>query len=98
MENKVNSVITLRWEVNDNINLIKKIPDNNRAYSPRVTKFLLLIFWNYQDMKEFRATAFDKRTKKPLMINGVAEYKGQLTLKRQNPLPRLVVTTPGEFV
>ena len=94
----MNSEITLRWEIDDNINLIKKIPENNRLYSPRATKFLLLVFWNYQDMKEFRATAFDKRTKKPLMINGVAKYKGQVTLRRLNPLPRLVVTAPGKFV
>lgn len=93
----MNSEITLRWEVDENINLIKKIPQNNRLYSARATKFLLLVFWNYQDMKEFRATAFDKRTKQPLMINGKAEYKGQVYLRRPNPLPRLVVTAACKF-
>ena len=93
----MNSEIIVRWEVDDNIKLTMKEPENDRIYLPRATKFLLLMFWNYQDMKGFRATAFDRRTKKTLMINGAAEYRGQVHLRRPNPLPRLVVTAARKF-
>ena len=97
MDNKVNSEIIIHWEVDKNVKLIRKLPSNDKLYPARSTKFLLLVFWNYQDMKGFRATAFDRRTRKPLMINGAAEYKAEVNIRRPNPLPRLVVTSARTY-